>query len=199
MELLRAGAPGHAAVPVGFAAFGVANILYAIAQLRGTYQSGGVLDLGWDLGLLTVAAAAALAPEEVSSSASAPVPAISSRMGRTIAVPIGLAGILTIAIEGALRPEPAALTAGLVAAGLAIIAVRFVYSLRADRRYAELLEREVANPAPGPATGPLGVRVPGPGCYAGGTREPRDRLRGGGAALRGAVRAGRRPPVARKS
>lgn len=130
---------------LGFAAFGVANILYAIAQLRGTYQSGGVLDLGWDLGLLTVAAAAALAPEEVSSSASAPVPAISSRMGRTIAVPIGLAGILTIAIEGALRPEPAVLTAGLVAAGLAIIAVRFVYSLRADRRYAELLEREVAN------------------------------------------------------
>ncbi|MGH7729699.1 MAG: hypothetical protein ACRENJ_00430, partial [Candidatus Eiseniibacteriota bacterium] len=53
--------------------------------------------------------------------------------------------ILTIAIEGALRPEPAVLTAGLVAAGLALIAVRFVYSLRADRRYAELLEREVAN------------------------------------------------------
>src|SRR5256886_4073086 len=40
----------------------VTNVLYAAAALRGTFRSGGVLDLGWDAGLLLLAAAAAVAP-----------------------------------------------------------------------------------------------------------------------------------------
>src|SRR5207247_887689 len=59
VELLR-----HTRVPLAAAgvvtALGVlcvTNVVYATAALRGTFHSGGVLDLGWDAGLLLLAAA----------------------------------------------------------------------------------------------------------------------------------------------
>src|SRR2546427_701347 len=66
-------------------------------------------------------------------------------VARIIAVAIGLVGILAVAVAAAVRPEPSAVTAVLVGAGIALLAVRFAYLLRVDRRYAELLEQEVAN------------------------------------------------------
>src|SRR5256712_12053658 len=58
---------------------------------------------------------------------------------------MGLVGILAAAVAAAVRPEPSAVTAVLVGGGIALLAVRFAYLLGVDRRYAELLEQEVAN------------------------------------------------------
>ncbi len=69
---------------------------------------------------------------------------LSSERARTIALLIAVAGIAALAVAGALRPGASATTAPWVVAGIAIIGVRFVYALRADRRYATLLEGEVA-------------------------------------------------------
>src|SRR5439155_285296 len=40
----------------------VTNVVYAASALRGSFHSGGALDLGWDAGLLLLASAAAVAP-----------------------------------------------------------------------------------------------------------------------------------------
>src|SRR6185503_9606001 len=47
----------------GVIVFAVGNLIYAVVALRGTYQTGGPLDLTWDAGLLMIAAAAAVAPD----------------------------------------------------------------------------------------------------------------------------------------
>src|SRR6267154_723708 len=46
----------------GVVALAIGNQIYAVVALRGTYHSGGWLDLTWDAGLLMIAAAAAIAP-----------------------------------------------------------------------------------------------------------------------------------------
>jgi len=58
---------------------------------------------------------------------------------------IGLAGIGTVAIRNALSAEPDAGSAVLIALAVGIIGLRLVHSTRADRRYATLLENEVAS------------------------------------------------------
>src|SRR5205814_176454 len=89
----------------------VTNVLYAVAALRGTFRSGGVLDLGWDAGLLLLAAAAAVAPA-APPTAEAGARAISGNAARIAALVIGLAGIGTVAIRNALSAEPDAGSAG---------------------------------------------------------------------------------------
>lgn len=128
----------------GLAAISVANVAYASLALRGTFRAGGPLDLGWDAGLLVIATAAALAPERSVSPATA-LPTISGYAARNVAVLAGLLGTMALAVSGSLQSQPDLDTAILSAIGIAIIAIRVVYSLRADRRYAELLEREVAD------------------------------------------------------
>jgi PAS domain S-box-containing protein len=121
----------------------VTNVVYAAAALRGDFQAGGVLDLGWDAGLLLLGAAAALTPA-AAPSVGAAAPAISGQTARIAAVVIGLAGIAAVAVAMALsrRPDPGG--AVLVALAVMIIGVRFIRSLRADWRYADLLENEIA-------------------------------------------------------
>src|SRR5207249_4472058 len=146
VELLR-----HTRVPLAAAgvvtALGVlcvTNVLYAAAALRGTFRSGGVLDLGWDAGLLLLAAAAAVAPA-APPTAEAGARAISGNAARIAALVIGLAGIGAVAIRNALSAEPDAGSAVLIALAVGIIGLRLVHSTRADRRYAMLLENEVAS------------------------------------------------------
>src|SRR5438128_521679 len=146
VELLR-----HTRVPLAAAgvvtALGVlcvTNVLYAVAALRGTFRSGGVLDLGWDAGLLLLAAAAAVAPA-APPTAEAGARATSGNAARIAALVIGLAGIGTVAIRNALSAEPDAGSAVLIALAVGIIGLRLVHSTRADRRYATLLENEVAS------------------------------------------------------
>src|SRR5205807_8543694 len=109
----------------------VTNVLYAAAALRGTFRSGGVLDLGWDAGLLLLAAAAAVAPA-APLSADAGARAISGNAARIAALVIGLGGIGAITIRSALSREPDTGSAVLVALAVAIIGLRLIYSTRAD-------------------------------------------------------------------
>ena len=131
----------------GVIVFAVGNLIYAVVALRGTYQTGGPLDLTWDAGLLMIAAAAAMAPDiaarRMGGSGIRPVAAL-GRAARTAAIVLGLAGMAGLAIGAILRPERAPDTAAIVGIGILIMGSRVLYSLGADRRYAELLEEEVA-------------------------------------------------------
>ena len=146
VELLR-----HTRVPLAAAgvvtALGVlcvTNVVYAAAALRGTFRSGGALDLGWDAGLLLLASAAAVAPA-ARLSAEVGARAISGNAARITALVIGLGGIGAVAIRNALSREPDTGSAVLIALAVVIIGLRLIYSTRADRRYAALLENEVAS------------------------------------------------------
>ena len=146
VELLR-----HTRVPLAAAgvvtALGVlcvTNVVYAAAALRGTYHSGGVLDLGWDAGLLLLAAAAAVAPA-APLGPQAGARTISGNAARIAALVIGLGGIGAVAIRSALSHEPDTGSAVLIALAVVIIGLRLIHSTRADRRYAALLENEVAS------------------------------------------------------
>ncbi|HEV2749638.1 MAG TPA: histidine kinase dimerization/phospho-acceptor domain-containing protein, partial [Gemmatimonadales bacterium] len=121
----------------------VTNAVYAMATLRGTFHPGGLVDLGWDAGLLLLASAAALAPAR-SSAAEAGAPAVSGHVARVTAVVIGLAGIAAVAVSRSVSPEADAGAAILIALAVMVIAWRFTHSLRADWRYTQLLEDEVA-------------------------------------------------------
>ena len=131
----------------GLIVFAVGNLIYAVVALRGTFQAGGPLDLTWDAGLLMIAAAAAAAPDlaarHAGGSGIRPVAAL-GRAARMVAIVVGLAGMAGLAIGAILRPEEAPDTAVIVGIGILIIGTRVLYSLGADRRYAELLEEEVA-------------------------------------------------------
>lgn len=131
-------------VMLGLVLCSVSNVIYAASALHAAFRSGGALDLGWDAGLLVIAAAAALAAER-SAAVEPAMPALSGHVARTVAVLVGLAGIAGVAIAAIVQFVPSPMTALLITVGVAIIGVRFVYSLRADRRYAQLLENEVAN------------------------------------------------------
>ncbi len=146
VELLR-----HTRVPLAAAGVVIAlgvlcvtNVVYAAAALRGTFHPGGVLDLGWDAGLLLLAAAAAVAPG-APQTAGAGARAISGHAARIAALVIGLGGIGAVAIRSALSSEPDTGSAVLIALAAVIIGARLIRSTRADRRYAALLENEVAN------------------------------------------------------
>ncbi len=146
VELLR-----HTRVPLAAAgvvtALGVlcvTNVVYATTALRGTFRSGGGLDLGWDAGLLLLAAAAAVAPA-APPTAEGGARAISGNAARIAAFVIGLAGMGAVAIRNALSAEPDVGSAVLIALAVGIIGLRLVHSTRVDRRYATLLENEVAS------------------------------------------------------
>jgi PAS domain S-box-containing protein len=130
----------------GVVVFAAGNLVYAVVALRGTYQTGGPLDLTWDAGLLMIAAAAAVAPDHATGrNGGTQSVAVTGLAPRMVAIFIGLAGMTGLAIAAILRPERATDTAIIVGLGMAIIAARVLYSLSADRRYAELLEEEVAH------------------------------------------------------
>jgi PAS domain S-box-containing protein len=128
----------------GLAVLCLTNVAYAAVSLRGGVRSGGVLAFGWDVGFVLLAIAAVVAPTQ-SRSEDGRVSAISGDTARLIAVVVGLAGIAAIAIAQALSPAPDAAAALLVAGGVAVVGVRFIHGLRADRRYTGLLENEVAS------------------------------------------------------
>ncbi|HZH80178.1 MAG TPA: ATP-binding protein [Gemmatimonadales bacterium] len=134
---------GTVAVLSALAVLCVTNAVYALASLRGTFQPGGAVDLGWDAGLMLLAMSAALAPTH-SSTPDAAAPAVSGHVARVTAVVIGLAGIAAVAVSRAMSPEPDAGSAILIALAVVVIAWRFTHSLRADWRYTQLLEEEVA-------------------------------------------------------
>src|SRR5207249_6347923 len=91
-----------------------------------------------------LAAAAAVAPA-APQTPEAGARAISGNAARIAALVIGLGGIGAVAIRSALSTEPDTGSAVLIALAVVIIGVRLLHSTRADRRYAALLENEVAS------------------------------------------------------
>jgi len=126
-------------------AMAVGDQVYAVVALRGTYSAGGPLDLTWDAGLLLIAAAAAIAPDYALHLYRARATSDSSGAGRFIALVIGLAVMTGMAIDSVLHPVPEVTDAVLIGVGMAIVAARVLYSLGVTRRYAHILEDEVAN------------------------------------------------------
>jgi len=130
----------------GVVALAIGNQIYAVVALRGTYHSGGWLDLTWDAGLLMIAAAAAIAPDYgVHLQRTRATRPEANNAARIVALVIGLAGMTGIAVIGLSRPIPDADDAIIVGIGMAIVAVRVLYSLGVTQRYARILEDEVAS------------------------------------------------------
>src|SRR3989442_2938337 len=130
----------------GMVAFAIGNLIYAVVALRGTFQAGSALALTWDVRLLLIAAAAAITPDYAQhlerGALTRPDTGLTTRI---VALVIGLAGMTGMAIVAILRSKPRAEDAVIIGVGLAIVAARVVYSLGVDRRYAQVLEDEVAN------------------------------------------------------
>ncbi|HEY6852975.1 MAG TPA: ATP-binding protein [Gemmatimonadales bacterium] len=135
--------PIAAAAPasLGLAIIAAVNIAYAAYALRADFPADSWMDFGWVLGFLLTGAAGALAT--LPPPATEPPPAQAATAARTIAVIVGLTGMIGLAVSQSLRAQSSPLVATLVAVGGVILAARIGYSIRADRRYAELLEREV--------------------------------------------------------
>ncbi len=130
----------------GVVAFAIGNLIYAVVALGGTYGAGGPLDLPRDAGLLLLGGTAALAPDHQRHleriGGAAPVTGVTARI---VALLVGIVGMTALAIVAIVRPEPGPDVAVIIGVGMAIIAARVLYSLGVDRRYARLLEDEVAN------------------------------------------------------
>src|SRR2546422_7891591 len=77
-------------IMAGLALSCVANVLYAAGALGATIRGGGALHLAWDAGLLRSGVTAAVATT-------------SNYVARTIAVVIGLVGIMAVAPAAAVR------------------------------------------------------------------------------------------------
>jgi PAS domain S-box-containing protein len=133
---------GAGIVALGMGILCLTDVIYAERALEGTFQSGGWLDLGWDAGLLLVAVAAARAVEPLRPTPRPPGWTTASTP-RLTAMILGIAGITAVAAGGALR-GPSLSTALLCIVAGVILALRLGVGLRADRRYAQLLEHEVA-------------------------------------------------------
>ncbi|PYO87222.1 MAG: hypothetical protein DMD58_15280 [Gemmatimonadetes bacterium] len=135
-----------ALVSPGLIVFAIGNVIYAVVALRGTFQAGGPLDLTWDAGLLMIAAAAAIVPDYARHlerhASTRPEPGITTRI---VALAVGLVSMTGMAIFAILKPQGDGDDAMIIGVGLAIVAARVVYSLGVDRRYARVLEDEVAN------------------------------------------------------
>ena len=126
--------------------FVIGGQVYAVVALRGTYRAGGPLDLTWDLGLLFIAVAAAIAPDYAQHlQRRRPTSTDSNTATRFVALVIGLAAMTGMAIDAVLHPLPEPDDALIIGIGMAIIAARVLYSLGAGSRYAHVLEDEVAN------------------------------------------------------
>src|SRR3989442_5345645 len=80
-------------IRAGLALSCVATVLYAAGALGATIRGGGALHLAWDAGLLLLGATAAVTPERTNRGDRA-VATTSNYVARTIAVVIGLVGIM---------------------------------------------------------------------------------------------------------
>ncbi|HYX82363.1 MAG TPA: ATP-binding protein [Gemmatimonadales bacterium] len=127
-------------------AFSVGDQIYAVLALRGTYVSGGPLDLTWDLGLLLIAAAGAMAPDDTLHLERRYVRGASAgSAARFVAVLFALVTLAGIAVAAVLRNPREPADAVIIGTGMAIVVARVLYSLGVSGRYAHILEGEVAN------------------------------------------------------
>jgi two-component system, cell cycle response regulator len=113
---------GWAILAAGLLLLAVSDVVYLLQAAKGTYVEGTILDAGWPLGVLLLAAAAWVEPGEAAPSR--------SRMARLVAVP-AVAALIAIGIQAAghLAAIPAAASVISLLTLVAVV-VRLVLSLR---------------------------------------------------------------------
>ncbi len=118
----------------GLLLLAISDVVYLLQSAEGTYVEGTILDLGWPLGILLLAAAAWVEPGESAGR--------QLRAARLIALPAA-AALIAIGIQAAERftSVPAAATAISLATLVAVV-VRLVLSLRETQGNLRVSERD---------------------------------------------------------
>jgi diguanylate cyclase (GGDEF)-like protein len=131
------GARGLVLLALGMAVFSISDTLYLVQNANGSYQAGGVLDAGWLLALMLIAAGAAL--PSVRLYARAP-----HAVGERAIVP-SIAGLVALIVLS-LQPLASAGAAGLACAGvtLALVLTRMALSQHETAQLLIAREREAA-------------------------------------------------------
>ena len=133
---------GAALAVAGLLLYGIADLLFGTVSLPRAQAPGALLDFGWNVANLVLAAAGVVSaaapagprPAAAGSGAVAP---------RLLAVLLGLAGLVALHIHNMASGMVGTDDVLVPAVGGMIIAARVAYSLVADRRYEAALEREV--------------------------------------------------------
>ena len=126
---------------VALLAWAFSDTAFGTIGLSSTAVAGGALDLGWNFANLLLFSAAVM---ELAEPTAAPVEEGSrSVIPRLMAVLLGLAGLSALSVHSIRAAETGPLNTTYLAIGAMILAARIGYSLFADRRYENLLEREV--------------------------------------------------------
>ena len=144
-------ARGLVLLALGMAAFAISDTLYLVQNAEGSYRAGGVLDAGWLLALVAIAAGAALPGARPHPRRTA-VAATAER-----AVVPGVAGLAALIVLS-LQPVVSVNAAGIVCAGvtLALALTRMALSRRETAQLLAAREREAARD---PLTGLANRRV----------------------------------------
>jgi diguanylate cyclase (GGDEF)-like protein len=131
------GARGLVLLALGMAVFSISDTLYLVQNANGSYQAGGVLDAGWLLALMLIAAGAALPSVRLHTRAPHAV-------GERAIVP-SIAGLVALMVLS-LQPLASAGAAGLACAGvtLALVLTRMALSQRETAQLLIAREREAA-------------------------------------------------------
>lgn len=135
---------GEGIAVIGLAIYALSDLLFGTVVLpRGAAAPRG-LELGWDIAntLLGAAGALAAARPEIQPAARQAKGSVAPRL---VAVLVGLAGLIALFVRRLTANEVGGGLehVALPIAGGAVIAARIAYSLFADRRYENTLEREV--------------------------------------------------------
>jgi len=133
---------GDGIAVIGLVVYGLSDLLFGTVVLpRGTAASLA-FDFGWSVAntLLGIAGFMALARPEAQPAASQTKGDVAPRL---VAVLVGLAGIVGLLVRRLTATQVTVQDVLLPITGGAVIAARIVYSLFADRRYENSLEREV--------------------------------------------------------
>lgn len=132
---------GDGLAVVGLVVYALSDLLFGTVVLPRATASP-LLDLGWALAntLLGVAGALAVARPETTAAAKAIKGSVAPRL---VAVVVGLAGLIALFVRRLTADQVRLEDVLIPVAGGVVIAARIVYSLFADRRYENSLEREV--------------------------------------------------------
>ncbi len=132
---------GESLAIIALVAWAFSDTAFGTIGLSSPTIAGGLLDLGWDAANLLLFSAAVI---EMTEPKVAPVAeGRPSVIPRLLAVLIGLGGLSWLAVHSIRHGETGPVNGTYLALGAAILAARVGYSLFADRRYEEMLEREV--------------------------------------------------------
>jgi diguanylate cyclase (GGDEF)-like protein len=147
------GSRGLLLLAAGMAIFAIADTLYLVQNAQDTYRPGGVLDSGWLLALLAIAAGAAYSAARPDPRRVQPNPAV-SRERAIVPVAAGLAALLILSLQ----PLASFNAAGQIcaAATLALVLTRMAFS---QRETAQLLIEREREASEDPLTGLANRRV----------------------------------------